>query len=84
AMGEQNAVASRELCPLRRDVLAAAEGIYRELHGNEDGSVPATFRMIYMIGWKEAPGQAKPLDRGSGMVSIKDVLEGKQKMPGDK
>jgi NADH dehydrogenase [ubiquinone] 1 alpha subcomplex assembly factor 5 len=79
AMGESNAVLGRELSGIRRDVLAAGEGIYRELHGNEDGSVPATFRLIYMIGWKEGKGQQKPLPRGSGMVSIKDVLEGKKK-----
>ena len=77
AMGEQNAVASREGAPIRRDVLAAAEGIYRELHGNADGSLPATFRVIHMIGWKDGPDQARPLPRGSGVVSIKDVLEGK-------
>jgi len=33
-----------------------------------------------MIGWKEGKGQQKPLPRGSGMVSIKDVLEGKTNM----
>ena len=77
AMGEQNAVASREAAPIRRSVLAAAEAIYRELHGDEDGTLPATFRIIHMIGWKSAPNQAKPLQRGSGVVSIKDVLEGK-------
>jgi len=77
AMGESNAVLGREPAGMRRDVLAAAEAIYRELHGNEDGSVPATFRLIYMIGWKAGPNQRKPLERGSGMVSIKDILEKK-------
>ncbi|KAF2428744.1 S-adenosyl-L-methionine-dependent methyltransferase [Tothia fuscella] len=76
AMGESNAVLGREASGIQRDVLAAADSIYRQLHGNEDGSVPATFRLIYMIGWKHAPTQAKPLQRGSGMVSIKDILEG--------
>jgi NADH dehydrogenase [ubiquinone] 1 alpha subcomplex assembly factor 5 len=75
AMGESNAVLGREAGGIRRDVLAAADAIYKELHGNEDGSVPATFRLIYMIGWKASPKQAKPLERGSGMVSIKDILE---------
>lgn len=75
AMGESNAVIGREPCGIRRDVLAAGNAIYKELHGNENGSVPATFRLIYMIGWKSSPNQAKPLERGSGMVSIKDVLE---------
>ncbi|KAJ4360910.1 uncharacterized protein N0V89_001479 [Didymosphaeria variabile] len=75
AMGESNAVISREKGAIQRDVLLAAEGIYRALHGNEDGSLPATFRLIYMIGWKHSPKQAKPLDRGTGMFSIKDYLE---------
>jgi len=75
AMGESNAVLGREASGIRRDVLAAGEAIYHELHGNGDGSVPATFRLIYMIGWKAGPNQRKPLERGSGMVSIKDVLE---------
>ncbi|KAF2201829.1 S-adenosyl-L-methionine-dependent methyltransferase [Delitschia confertaspora ATCC 74209] len=75
AMGESNAVLTREKGPIQRDVLLAAEGIYRELHGNEDGTLPATFRLIYMIGWKPSPNQAKPLERGTGMFSIKDYLE---------
>ncbi len=75
AMGESNAVLAREKGAIQRDVLVAAEGIYRELNGNEDGSLPATFRLIYMIGWKKSPTQAKPLERGTGMFSIKDYLE---------
>merc|ERR1711900_130021 len=76
AMGESNAILGREAGPIKRDVLLANEGIYRELHGNEDGSLPATFRMIYMIGWKEGPNQSKPLERGSGDINIKDILGG--------
>lgn len=78
AMGESNAVLSREMGAIQRDVLLANEAIYRELHGNEDGTVPATFRMIYMIGWKEGQGQPEPLERGSGQINIKDILEGKK------
>lgn len=78
AMGEGNAIMEREVGPLRRDVLVAAEAIYRELHGNEDGSIPATFRIIHMIAWKEGEGQAKPLRRGSADISMKDVLEQKK------
>lgn len=50
-MGEGNAVLGREMGPISRDVLMAAEGIYRELHGQagEDGGLPATFRIIYMV-----------------------------------
>jgi NADH dehydrogenase [ubiquinone] 1 alpha subcomplex assembly factor 5 len=76
AMGESNAVLGREMGAIGRDVLMAAAGIYRELHGDGGDSIPATFRLIYMIGWKEGPNQSKPLPRGSGEVNIKDILGG--------
>ncbi|OGM42298.1 hypothetical protein ABOM_009091 [Aspergillus bombycis] len=77
SMGENNAILHRELGPMSRDVLLANEAIYRELH-KEEGSrgIPATFRLIYMIGWKEGEGQAQPLARGTGEVNLKDLLGG--------
>ena len=82
AMGEGNAISGRESGPLGKDLMLAAEGVYRELHGNENGTIPATFRIIYMIAWKEGEGQAKPSQRGSGEFSMKDLLEGRSKLPG--
>ena len=79
AMGESNAALRRTPGPMSRDVLLATDAIYKELYGNEDGSIPATFRTIYMIGWKDGEGQAKPLPRGTGEINIKDFLEGSDK-----
>lgn len=77
AMGESNAVLGREMGAIQRDVLLAADAIYRSLHGNDDGeTVPATFRLIYLIGWKEGPNQKQPEKRGSGQINMKDILEG--------
>lgn len=78
AMGEGNAILKSVGGPISRDVLLANEAIYRELHCKEDEKdrIPATYRIIYMIGWKEGPNQQKPLERGSGQVNIKDVLGG--------
>ena len=76
AMGENNASLTREMAGLRRDVLLANEGIYRVLQGIKDGTIPATFRVIYMIGWTEGENQPKPLERGSGQINMKDVLGG--------
>ncbi|KAL0077266.1 S-adenosyl-L-methionine-dependent methyltransferase [Phycomyces blakesleeanus] len=45
-----------------------------KLHGNPDGSIPATFQIIYMIGWKPSPDTPKPKKRGSANASLKDVL----------
>ncbi|EKM59932.1 uncharacterized protein PHACADRAFT_115300 [Phanerochaete carnosa HHB-10118-sp] len=72
-MGESNAVVGRRHI-IHRDTLAAASAIYEALHGNEDGSLPATFQVIYVIGWKPAPNQPKALERGTGKTSLKDVL----------
>lgn len=77
AMGEGNAVLGREMGGIRRDILLAGDAIYRALHGNEDGTIPATFRTIYMIGWKEGEDQPQPLPRGSGQVNLKDILQQK-------
>ncbi|KAJ6616234.1 S-adenosyl-L-methionine-dependent methyltransferase [Mycena sp. CBHHK59/15] len=73
AMGEGNAILGPRRA-LRRDTLAAASAIYKALHGQEDGSVPATFQIIYMIGWKPAPSQPQPLERGTGKVPLGEVL----------
>ncbi|KAJ6515438.1 S-adenosyl-L-methionine-dependent methyltransferase [Mycena sanguinolenta] len=73
AMGEGNAILGPRRA-LRRDTLAAASAIYTALHGQEDGNVPATFQIIYMIGWKPAPTQPQPLERGTGKVSLSEVL----------
>jgi NADH dehydrogenase [ubiquinone] 1 alpha subcomplex assembly factor 5 len=77
AMGEGNATLGREMGPIGRDVLLANDAIYKELHGNPDGSIPATFRIIYMIGWREGGNQPQPLARGSGETNLKDLLEQK-------
>ncbi|PVU98757.1 hypothetical protein BB559_001283 [Furculomyces boomerangus] len=73
AMGEGNAIITRSKT-IKRDVLYAADAIYRELYGNKDGSIPATFQIVYIIGWKPDPSQPKPLSPGQGKVSMKTVL----------
>ncbi|CCM03355.1 uncharacterized protein FIBRA_05484 [Fibroporia radiculosa] len=72
-MGENNAVIGRRNS-IHRDTLAAAAAIYKELHGHEDGTVPATFQVIYVIGWKPSPKQPKPLARGTGKTNLKEIL----------
>ncbi|ORY91275.1 S-adenosyl-L-methionine-dependent methyltransferase [Syncephalastrum racemosum] len=73
AMGENNAVLSRRAI-LKRDTLLAAASIYKELHGNPDGTIPATFQIIYMIGWKPSASTPLPKKRGSATKSLKDEL----------
>ena len=71
-MGENNASITRR-DHLGRDTLLAAAAVYQEMYGNDDGSVPATFQVIYMIGWSPDPSQPKADCRGSGKLSLKDI-----------
>ncbi|OBZ89759.1 NADH dehydrogenase [ubiquinone] 1 alpha subcomplex assembly factor 5 [Choanephora cucurbitarum] len=74
AMGENNAVLTRRPF-LKRDTLMSAAAIYKELHGHPDGTIPATFSIIYLIGWKPSPETPLPKKRGSANASLKDILE---------
>ncbi|XP_030369086.1 arginine-hydroxylase NDUFAF5, mitochondrial [Scaptodrosophila lebanonensis] len=78
-MAENNAAFNRP-AHISRETLLAASAIYQELYAkpNEKG-VPATFQIIYFVGWKPGPNQPQPLERGTGEVSLKDlgkVIEG--------
>ena len=65
-MGETNCAWTRPLL-LRRSVMNAAAAIYREMYGVEqeaerqeggrDIVIPATFQLLYFIGWKPHPSQ---------------------------
>ena len=58
-MGETNCAWSRPLL-IKRSTLQAAAANYQHLYGiNEDGgtSVPATFQLLYFIGWKPHESQ---------------------------
>ncbi|NXF06943.1 NDUF5 hydroxylase, partial [Smithornis capensis] len=74
SMGESNCSWNRKPL-LHRETMLAAAAIYREMYGNSDGSVPATFQIYYMIGWKYHESQAKPAQRGSATVSFGDLAK---------
>jgi NADH dehydrogenase [ubiquinone] 1 alpha subcomplex assembly factor 5 len=80
-MGESQALLNPS--PLSRDTLIAASAIYQDLYGDGNalhvsepkGGVPATFNVIYFIGWKYSKDQPKPLEPGSATISLKDLHE---------
>eukprot|EP00053_Salpingoeca_punica_P009599 m.86280 g.86280 ORF g.86280 m.86280 type:complete len:333 (-) comp15078_c0_seq1:137-1135(-) len=71
-MGESSAAINRPGV-LRRDTIVAAAAIYKEMYGNPDGSIPATFQILHMVGWKPDPSQPKALKRGSAERSLKEI-----------
>nr|XP_045364597.1 arginine-hydroxylase NDUFAF5, mitochondrial isoform X2 [Camelus bactrianus] len=71
-MGESNCAWNRKAL-LHRDTMLAAAAVYGEMYRNEDGSVPATYQIYYMIGWKYHDSQARPAERGSATVSFGEL-----------
>ncbi|EOY17054.1 S-adenosyl-L-methionine-dependent methyltransferases superfamily protein [Theobroma cacao] len=71
-MGETNALLERSNI-LKRETAVATAAIYDALFAAEDGTIPATFQVIYMTGWREHPSQQKAKRRGSATVSFKDI-----------
>lgn len=47
---------------------------FLDMYGNEDGTVPATFQIIYMIGWKPDPSQVKYIFFCSTTVALYYLL----------
>lgn len=77
-MAENNANVLRRKF-LSRDTLFSAAAIYDTLYKDpETGVVPATFQVIYLIGWSPHESQQKPKERGSANVSMKTALKDDQ------
>ena len=55
----ENYAGIKRLTNVKRDTLMAAASIYKSLYGNEDGSIPATFQVVYFIGWAPSENQPK-------------------------
>ncbi|KAJ6845806.1 putative methyltransferase At1g22800 [Iris pallida] len=72
AMGETNALFQRSNI-LKRETALATAAIYDSMFAAEDGTVPATFQVIYMTGWKEHSSHQKPKTRGSATISFNDI-----------
>lgn len=51
-----------------------ANKIYAEQFPDRDGRVSASYEIIFVIGWAPHESQQKPARRGSGQVSLTDVL----------
>ncbi|KAK6120433.1 hypothetical protein DH2020_045827 [Rehmannia glutinosa] len=71
-MGETNALFQRSKI-LKRDTALATAAVYESMFAAEDGTIPATFQVIYMTGWKDHPSQPKAKRRGSATISFNDI-----------
>ena len=74
-MGAANALTHRRPGGLRRSTLFRALEIYRERFGKADGTVPARFDIVYLIGWAPAESQPRPLRPGSAVARLSEALD---------
>ena len=77
-MGAGNAVRARLKLPTRRRVIFEAVRLYQQKYGDAQGRVPATFQVIYAIGWRPHDSQQKPLKPGSAAVRLADILKAEE------
>jgi len=78
AMGAANASPARERRPTRKSVFLRAAEIYAGRFSDPDGRVRATFEIVSLSGWAPHESQQKPAARGSGRVSLAEVLKPKK------
>jgi len=71
-MGEGTASLNRQY-NVGKDTFLAMASLYQEQYGLEDGSVPATFQLIYVIGWAPDASQPKACKRGSATQSLRSL-----------
>ncbi|RVW64971.1 putative methyltransferase, mitochondrial [Vitis vinifera] len=72
SMGETNALLQKSNI-LKRETALATAAVYDSMFAGEDGTIPATFQVIYMTGWREHSSQQKAKRRGSATVSFQDI-----------
>jgi len=73
-MGESNVLRKRRTGFSRRSTLLTAAEHYRDMFGDENGRIPATFEVLYLAGWCPHESQQQPLKPGSGKVSLTKAL----------
>lgn len=74
AMGATNPMVERDRRPAGRRLFARAAELYAENFSDPDGRVRATFELISLSGWAPHDSQQQPARRGSGKISLTDVL----------
>jgi NADH dehydrogenase [ubiquinone] 1 alpha subcomplex assembly factor 5 len=74
-MGEGNALVTRRKTFAKRHVFMRAAELYQQDYADAEGRITATFEFVTMTAWTPHASQQQPAQRGSGTVSLKDVLE---------
>lgn len=74
AMGEGNPLIERSKKFSPRDLFAEMARIYNDAYAKDDGTVRATFELIFLTGWMPDESQPQPLRPGSATTRLADFL----------
>jgi NADH dehydrogenase [ubiquinone] 1 alpha subcomplex assembly factor 5 len=73
-MAESNYLSARYKSITPSRLFFEAARIYQESYAEPEGRVVASFEIIFLIGWAPHESQQKPARRGSGQVSLAEIL----------
>lgn len=73
-MGESNSLNNSLKSFTSSQVFFVASQIYQDKFKENDGRVTASFEIIFTIGWAPHHSQQQPAKRGSGQVSMTEIL----------
>lgn len=73
-MGESNALTGCHKAFSSSRLFFDAAKFYKDHFAEDDGRVTASYEIIFVIGWAPHESQQKPARRGSGQVSLTDIL----------
>lgn len=73
-MGENNILSERAKYFSPHGLFQRAEEIYKERYSEPDGTLRATFEIIFLLGWAPHESQQKPLKPGSAQINLGDIL----------
>lgn len=82
-MGESNAIAARNKSYPGKQLFIEAAKIYQEKYAEPDGRIPATFDIVFLLGWAPHESQQQPLKPGSAKHSLAEALGTKEHDAGD-
>lgn len=73
-MGEKNTINARNKSYIGRSFFFKAAEKYKENFSEKDGRIPATFEILFLLGWAPHESQQKPLKPGSAKNRLSEAL----------
>jgi SAM-dependent methyltransferase len=74
-MGETNILYEQRAGFSSRKMLFRAAELYHQRYAGDDGTVPVTVELVFLTAWTPHESQQKPARRGSGQVSMTEILQ---------